>query len=52
MHDCHVNTISDSYTSLQNMHFFYLSIPAFVADLGEGECMDLLAMPNNNYEFR
>jgi hypothetical protein len=51
MHECHANKISDSYISLQNTHFFYLSTPAFMADLGEGECRNLHAMPNNNYEF-
>jgi hypothetical protein len=49
MHDCHLNKISDSYTSLQNIYFFYLSIPALMADLGEGECRNLHAMSNNNY---
>jgi hypothetical protein len=30
---------------------FYLSLPAFMADLGEAECRNLHAMSHNNYEF-
>jgi len=51
MHDSHLNKLSDSHTSFQNIHFFKPSIPAFMAELGEGECRNLRAMPNNNYEF-
>jgi hypothetical protein len=51
MHDCHVNKIKDSFTSLRNIYLFFLSIPAFMANLGEGECRNLHAMRINSHDF-